>query len=455
MIWRALYATLVTIATITCSLQPNAIGQTTTPASSLNLSGLTTGKLATPGPLTAPSSVGGCVGTGHTWKYKVVAADATGATTDASTELSVTNGCTSLSTTPATPAYISFTVPSVAGAVGCFVYRTAVPSASQHVGKLPNPVPCNNYVFYDTGATDGDTSSAPTVNTTGSVSASGNINALSFQASGVEAQAPVFGRMGPRCPGCVPPTPPCILTSGEFFLQAPVSILTSYGWTAPQSPNSGNTLVYLHPPDSPVGGVSASKLDYITAGTANQVLLGNASAAPSFGQVPNAALVNSSVTVTTSAPLGGGGSLGLGGTLALSVSNATTSATGVVQLAGDLAGTGTSPSVVKVHGVTYPASPGTSTVPVVTATNAITYEQVPNGALANSSITIPVTAPISGGGTVALQARPPQLRVLLVRLGWDCRQSSEQYFGVQQYRRTGARGLGYLRGSVEYVDECK
>jgi hypothetical protein len=55
---------------------------------------------------------------------------------------------------------------------------------------------------------------------------------------------------------------------------------------------------------------------------------------------------------------------------------------------GDLSGTYPNPTVAKVHGVTYPASPSTNTVPVVTGTNAITYEAVPNAALANAGTTV-------------------------------------------------------------------
>jgi hypothetical protein len=44
---------------------------------------------------------------------------------------------------------------------------------------------------------------------------------------------------------------------------------------------------------------------------------------------------------------------------------------------GDLSGTYPNPSVAKVDGVSYPASPSANTVPVVTGTNTVTYETVP------------------------------------------------------------------------------
>lgn len=62
-------------------------------------------------------------------------------------------------------------------------------------------------------------------------------------------------------------------------------------------------------------------------------------------------------------------------------------------------------TTARLNGVTYAASPAVNTVPVVTGTNAATYEQVPNAALANSSVTLSGTAnqiQVSGGGTLSL-----------------------------------------------------
>ena len=48
---------------------------------------------------------------------------------------------------------------------------------------------------------------------------------------------------------------------------------------------------------------------------------------------------------------------------------------------GDLSGTYPNPTVAKVNGVAYPASPGTNSVPVVTGSNTVTYAGVPSAAL--------------------------------------------------------------------------
>jgi hypothetical protein len=45
-------------------------------------------------------------------------------------------------------------------------------------------------------------------------------------------------------------------------------------------------------------------------------------------------------------------------------------------MGGDISGTTASATVIKVDGVSYPASPSTNTVPVVTASNTVTYQQI-------------------------------------------------------------------------------
>lgn len=68
---------------------------------------------------------------------------------------------------------------------------------------------------------------------------------------------------------------------------------------------------------------------------------------------------------------------------------------GATAAGGDLSGTYPNPTVAKVHGVTYPASPSANTVPVVTSASGggtVTYGPVPNAALANPSVTVNTVA---------------------------------------------------------------
>jgi hypothetical protein len=80
------------------------------------------------------------------------------------------------------------------------------------------------------------------------------------------------------------------------------------------------------------------------------------------------------------------------------VNDATTSAKGILQLAGDLAGSATSPSVVKLRGTSI------STVAPVTAGHVLTYDATGSGvaywaAPANSANTISGVVPVANGGT--------------------------------------------------------
>lgn len=73
---------------------------------------------------------------------------------------------------------------------------------------------------------------------------------------------------------------------------------------------------------------------------------------------------------------------------------------------GDLSGTYPGPTVVKVDGVSYPASPSTNTVPVVTGTNTVTYETVPVAA-GGTGITKGTSGGVlgfTGTGTIASSA---------------------------------------------------
>ena len=63
-------------------------------------------------------------------------------------------------------------------------------------------------------------------------------------------------------------------------------------------------MLFLGLPVSETGGITASPLSYVGAGSTNQVLLGNTSAAPSFGPLPWNALANPQVSTNQSLAMG-------------------------------------------------------------------------------------------------------------------------------------------------------
>jgi len=176
-------------------------------------------------------------------------------------------------------------------------------------------------------------------------------------------------------------------------------------------------------------------------GSANTVLLTNGSGALSFGTVPNAGLTNSSLTVTAGSGLANGGSVSLGGSVTLNVGAGTGIQVNADSVQLDYAGTNnfidsatnlegtaiaagdtiiyhdaTDNNVKKgfVSDLPFSNNSGTVTSVAISGTDGIDVDSgspittsgtitlglsnVPNAALANSSVTIGSTA-ISLGGT--------------------------------------------------------
>jgi hypothetical protein len=142
-------------------------------------------------------------------------------------------------------------------------------------------------------------------------------------------------------------------------------------------------------------GNSSGSLTSLSVGTTNTALLGATGADPIFGQVPNAALVNSSITLSNGNNVTVTGSpVALGGTATIAVSGTTN------------------------HGVQVGNAGGSLTSLAVGATNTAllgstgadpAFGQVPNAALVSSSVTlsngnnITVTgSPLSLGGTATI-----------------------------------------------------
>jgi len=189
--------------------------------------------------------------------------------------------------------------------------------------------------------------------------------------------------------------------SATISLDFPVSVAN--GGTGASSLTSNALLV----------GNGTSGISALSVGTSNTVLLGNTGSAPSFGQVPNTALANSSVTLTAGTGISVSGSpLSLGGSATISLSTPVSVANG-----------GTGASTLNNHGVLIGS--GTSAIAALSvgATNTVllgstganpSFGQVPNAALANSSVTltggtgISITgSPLSLGGSATISLSGP------------------------------------------------
>lgn len=115
------------------------------------------GVLATPAaPTVTPTG-----GTASTWTYLIVARASNG-TTAAGATGSTTTGVTTLTGS----AYNTITWAAIAGATSYDIYRTVCATGPTTTGKIGNVLASATLSFVDTGIA-GDTSTAPTINTTG------------------------------------------------------------------------------------------------------------------------------------------------------------------------------------------------------------------------------------------------------------------------------------------------
>lgn len=154
-------------------------------------------------------------------------------------------------------------------------------------------------------------------------------------------------------------------------------------------------LTYAFITDANIATGAAIAVTKLAPGTNGQVLTTVSGvvtwATPTSGgssSVPTSRLING----TTPIRINGGASADLTADITISVLTATTGALGVVQLAGDLAGTGTAPVVARINGATVPAAGALTTGHVlqVSGAAALTYAFVTDGnvsATANIAVT--------------------------------------------------------------------
>jgi len=212
----------------------------------------------------------GCSTGSTTWAYMITANDA-GVGSTAGTPVQLMNSsCSSLSPTQFN--LLSFAEPI--GAITCSIYRTS-PSPSGTIGLVAT-IPCGGGLttqYQDIGTTVTANAVPPTINSTGSLNASGTVTGLNFLSMGISAGTSdwVQGSPLPLC--ATGQAQPCIQPS-SFFLQAPQGAITSFGWTAPITANAAGSAP-LVVGQSSSSGVPTSTLSYGFPGVTGTVIVGD------------------------------------------------------------------------------------------------------------------------------------------------------------------------------------
>ena len=215
-------------------------------------------------------SVAGCpAGGATTWTYSMAAVDASGNSTSG-TSASTSAGCVApLSSTN----YNLIIGTAPLGAVTCNIYRTTGGTTG-----LVASIPCGAAtpaMYIDQNSTTViNSSSPPSLNSTGGLSAKGTVAGSNFLASGSGAGTSdwVQGSALSACTqgiGTVLTQPqPCIQTT-SFFLQAASSIPSSFGWTAPSMTNSAAGPVIAGPNNGATPPASPLSIGFLTDTTVN------------------------------------------------------------------------------------------------------------------------------------------------------------------------------------------
>ncbi len=337
--------------------------------------------------------------------------------------------------------------------------------ASPSFGQVQNAALANSSVTLSNGNNISVTGSPLSLGGTASIALSGTTNhgvqvgnaSGSLTSLGVGTNGQILVGSTGADPAFVTPTAGTglSLTSNATTLQ--------YALLTPVSVANGGTGVGTLTNHGVLLGQATSTIAATAVGATNTVLLGNTGADPSFGQVPNAALANSSVTLSNGNNITVTGSpLSLGGTATVALSGTTNHGVQVGNASGSLtslgvgtngqilvgstaadpsfvtptAGTGlsltsnattlqyalstpvsvanggTGVGTLTNHGVLLGQATSTIAATAVGATNTVllgntgadpSFGQVPNAALANSSVTL------SNGNNISVTGSPLSL----------------------------------------------
>lgn len=182
------------------------------------------------------------------------------------------------------------------------------------------------------------------------------------------------------------------LTSATGITLSPTTITTTgtIGLTIPVVASSGGTGLTSLTVHSVQVGNGTGTITQVPVGSTNTVLLGNTGADPSFGQVPNAALVNASVTLNNGNNISVTGSpLSLGGAASFNLTGTTNHTVQIGNSGGSLTSLGVG---------------STNTVLLGNTAADPSFGTVPNAALTNSSVTLNNgnNITVTGGGPLSL-----------------------------------------------------
>ena len=179
--------------------------------------------------------------------------------------------------------------------------------------------------------------------------------------------------------------------TGITLTPNPITTTGTIGLTIPVVVSSGGTGLTTLTSHSVQVGNGTGTITQVPVGATNTVLLGNTGADPSFGQVPNAALVSDSVTLNNGNNISvtGGGPLTLGGTASFNLTGTTNHSVQIGNTSGSL---------------TSVAVGATNTVLLGNTSADPSFGTVPNAALTNSSVTLSNgnNITVTGGGPLSL-----------------------------------------------------